>query len=316
MERVTGTPLGSAEAVLSAMGPTRRREIATALLETVLDGVLDHGLFHVDLHPGNVLVERDGSLVLLDLGSVGRIDTTTRRAIGALLAALGAGDSLAATDALLELVDRPERVDDRELERDLGGLTVRLAAGGVDGATVFGALFRLVRRHRLAVPPQVAAMFRTFANLEGDLALIDPAFDVVAGARDAASARMITALDPTRIRASVTDELVTLLPLLRRLPRRLDRIADAVEEGRLHVDIGVFGDPRNRRTATRLLHQTLLTVLGSVSGLMAVLFLNMTDGPEVTEFVRLYEIFGYGLLSVAFILVLRVLVAIFRGERG
>ena len=94
----------------------------------MLDQVLVHGLFHVDLHPGNLLVAADGTLGMLDLGSVGRLDAATRAAIGQLLGALGRGDSVAVSDALLQLVDRPDEVDERELQRALGALIVRYAA--------------------------------------------------------------------------------------------------------------------------------------------------------------------------------------------
>jgi ubiquinone biosynthesis protein len=64
---------------------------------------------HADPHPGNVLVTADGDVGLLDFGSVGRLDGTTRQALGRLLLAIDRMDSLAASDALLELVDRPGR---------------------------------------------------------------------------------------------------------------------------------------------------------------------------------------------------------------
>ena len=44
--------------------------------------------------------------------------------------------------------------------------------------------------------------------------------------------------------------LVALLPMLRRLPRRVDRIAAAVEGGRLSVNVRVLADERDRRVIT------------------------------------------------------------------
>ncbi|CAN5144319.1 AarF/UbiB family protein [soil metagenome] len=315
MQRLTGAPLGSAEPVLAALGEDSRRRIAAALLDTVLDQGLERGMFHVDLHPGNVLVEDDGSLGLLDLGSVGRLDGTTRMAIGGLMAALGRADSLAATDALLELVDRPEDINERELERALGVLIVRYASPGASaGAAAFSALFRLITAHRFAVPPQVAAVFRTFGTLEGTLLLIDPQFDLLAQARESGSGRVTDALAPQRLRQSAEAELAALLPVLRRLPRRIDRIADAVEQGRLSVNVRLFADGRDRRIITDLLHQALLAGLGAAAGVMAVLLLGYRDGPQVTESVELFALFGYGLLIVAVVLVLRVLIIIFRRD--
>jgi ubiquinone biosynthesis protein len=251
MQRLTGTPLGAAGPVLDALGQEHRSKIAAALLATVFDQVLDHGLFHVDLHPGNVLVSADGSLALLDLGSVGRLDSTTRRAFGRLMAALDSADSLAASDALIELLERPEEIDERELERAMGSLIVRYTAPGATMSTAaFTALFRLVTVHRLPIPAQVAALFRTFATLEGTLGLIDPGFDLVSAARSAGRDRVAQLLTPQRLRRSAEDELSALLPVLRRLPRRVDRIADAVEHGRLTVSVRLFADDRDRRVVT------------------------------------------------------------------
>lgn len=123
--------------------------------------------------------------------------------------------------------------------------------------------------------------------------------------------RLITA---QRLRQSAEAELAALLPVLRRLPRRIDRIADTVERGRLNVNVRLLADSRERRVVTDLLHQALLTVLGASAGVMAVLLLGTSGGPMVTRSVGLFELFGYGLLIVAVVLVLRVLIVIFRRD--
>ena len=289
--------------------------IADSLLDTVLDQVLVRGMFHVDLHPGNVLVEPDGTLGILDFGSVGRIDGSTRTAIGRLMAALGRADSLAASDALLELVDRTDDIDERNLERAVGGLIVRFTSPGTTvGAAAFSALFRLVTSYRLTIPAQVAAVFRTFATLEGTLIAIDPRFDLVAQARELGHKRAVEAVEPTHARQAAETELAALLPLVRRFPRRIDRIADAVEHGRVTFNVRLFADARDRRVVTDLLHQTLLTVIGTVAGIMGVMLLDLPGGPQVTDSVALFALFGYGLLIIAVVLVLRVLIIIFRRD--
>jgi ubiquinone biosynthesis protein len=313
MERMTGTPLGAAEPLLATLGEEERRDLATALLDTMLEQVLVHGLFHVDVHPGNVMVAGDGSLQLLDFGSVGRLDATTRTVLGRLLAALGGADSQAACDALLELVDRPDQVDERRLERALGALLVRYTSpASRSGTAAFAGLFRLVTSHGLGVPPQVAAAFRAFATLEGTLMILDPGFDLVAQARASGRTRMAEAMRPGSLRQSVEQELVSLLPVLRRLPRRVDRMTDAVEHGRVTLNVRLLADGRDRRFLTGLLQQVLLTGLGAATGLMAVQLLAAEGGPQVTDSLGLFALLGYGLLIVAAVLALRVLVLLFR----
>jgi len=315
MRRLAGTPLGAAAPVLARLGDQERDRIASNLLDSMLDQILVHGNFHVDLHPGNLLVDDDGSLGMLDLGSVGRLDAVTRTAIGQLLAAVGRGDSVAVSDALLQLVDRPETVDERELQRTIGILIVRYAApGSTAGLAAVGALLRTFTSYGLGVPAPVAAVFRAFATLEGTLTLLRPGFDLVGQARAAGARRIAESFAPDRLRGTVEEELASLLPMLRGLPRRIDRIADAAEHGRLRLNIRLFADDRDRLLVTGLLHQALLTLIGATCGVMAALLLGSGDGPRISTGVALFPLLGYGLLIVAVVLVLRVLVVIFRRD--
>ncbi|WP_163541497.1 ABC1 kinase family protein [Occultella kanbiaonis] len=315
MERMAGIPLGSAEETLAALGEERRREIADTLLRVVIDQLLTSGIFHVDLHPGNLLVDTDGTLAMLDLGSVGRLGSVTRANVGRLVAALGSGDSQAATDALLELVDRPENVDERGLEQEIGIIILRFTtAGSTDGAAAFGALFRLVATQRLGIRPEVAAVFRAVATLEGTVTTIDPGYDLLGATRAAGVSRIARELTPDAVRTRVVHEVATALPILRRLPRRMDRLADAAEHGRLSLGVRLLADPRDRRFVTGLWHQALLAVLGATAGLMSVVLFAVAPGPLVTPEIGVYHVLGSTLLCISIILVLRVLIVIFRRE--
>jgi predicted unusual protein kinase regulating ubiquinone biosynthesis (AarF/ABC1/UbiB family) len=47
---------------------------------------------------------------------------------------------------------------------------------------MFTDLFRIVSEHGLAVPPEIAAVFRALATMEGTLTALAPGFDIVAEA--------------------------------------------------------------------------------------------------------------------------------------
>ncbi|BCJ39708.1 ubiquinone biosynthesis protein UbiB [Actinoplanes ianthinogenes] len=315
MGRLPGTPLGAAEPVLAGLDDERRQAVAAALLDSLLDQVLVHGVFHADLHPGNLLVEADGSLGMLDLGSVGRLDGVTRAAVGRLLAAVGRGDAVGASDALLDLADHGGDVDERDLQRALGVLLVRYAAPGSSaGVAAVTALLRTVADYGLGVPAAVAAVFRAFATVEGTLGLLRPGFDLLGAAREAGDRRLAEMFGPRNLPRTLEEELVTLLPMLRGLPRRIDRIGDAVENGRLRLNIRLFSDERDRRVVTGLIHQVLLTVIGATAGVMGILLLGTGGGPRISAGIGLFPLLGYGLLIISVVLVLRVLVVILRRD--
>jgi ubiquinone biosynthesis protein len=311
MQRLDGTPLGAA-----GMVGLDRHGLARTLLGSLLGQVMLTGVFHADPHPGNILVLADGRLGLLDFGSVGRLDASVRSALQRLLLAMDRGDPLGASDALLEVMLCPDEVDQQRLERDLGQFMARyLSPGASPGMRMFSDLFRIVTDYGLSVPPEVAATFRALGVLEGTLALLAPGLDLVAEARSWAARHGPARVDAPAARQAVAEELTTLLPMLRRLPRRVERIASAAENGRLSVQVRLFADQRDRRHVTGLLHQVLLTILAATAGIMAVLLRGTAGGPAVTATVSLYQLLGYNLLVVCAILALRVLVLIFRPDR-
>ena len=227
MEFLDGRPLAAA-----AMPADARAALARGLLDALLCQVLLDGTFHADPHPGNVLLLTDGTLGLLDFGSVGRIDAGLRAALQRLLLALDRGDPAALADALLDVVERPEELDELRLERALGRFAARhVAAGITPDVRMFTDLFRIIADHGLAVPPEIAAVFRSLATMEGTLTQLAPGFDIVTEARRFAAEQLAGQLSPDTLRQTAMGELASLLPMLRRLPRRIDRIAGALETG-------------------------------------------------------------------------------------
>ncbi|MBB5805803.1 ubiquinone biosynthesis protein [Saccharothrix ecbatanensis] len=308
MERLDGVPIRSAP-----LESTDRDALARSLLDVLLRQVMVSGVFHADPHPGNIMLLRDGRLGMLDFGSVGRLDAQLRSALGKMLLAIDHSDPAGLRDALLELVTRPDEIDELQLERALGQFMARhLGAGMRPDVEMFSDLFKLVYRYGLSVPPEIAAVFRALATVEGTLAALSPGFNIVVESRAFADKQFSAHLTPESLRRTVTEELHSMLPMLRRLPRRAERISSALEQGRLGLSMRLFADERDRQFIVSLLHQVMLTVLGATAGLMAALLLGADGGPVAGPGVSLFQVLGYNLLVISVLLGLRVVVTIFR----
>jgi len=214
-------------------------------------------------------------------------------------------------------VDRPGQLDEPRLERALGRFLARYFAAGITpDVRMFTDLFRIVADYGLAVPPEIAAVFRALATMEGTLTQLAPGFDVVAEARRFGEEQLTAQLSPDVIKKTAADELVALVPMLRRLPRRIDRIGGALEDGRLTVSVRLLADPSDRRYLTGLVHGVLLAFLAAAAGIMAVLMIGLHGGPALSKSVSLYSFFGYCLLVIGAILAVRVLAQVFRPDLG
>jgi len=314
IEWLDGVSLRKAGPLIDDRGLDRAK-LTRALMRSMVYQLTEGGVFHADPHPGNIMLLADDRLALLDFGSVGRLDAQLRAGLQNLLLAIGRGDPAAFRDALLDLVSYPDELDEQQLERALGQfMALHLGGGAAPSAELFTDLFRLGSRFELTIPAEVGTVLRAMATMDGTLTLIEPGFDLVVEARQYAAAHVTGQLSPRAVQKTAADELMALLPLLRRLPRRADRITGAMEQGKFSVNVRLFADERDRRVVTDLTHRFLLTLLGAATGIGAVLLIGAPGGPQITPTVSLFQVIGYNLLLVASILVLRVLFAIFRNR--
>src|SRR5579863_7250007 len=118
MERLSGFAWGDAEAMRAAGIDTE--EVLHAALIAFLEGALLYGVFHGDLHGGNLLVQPDGRVALLDYGITGRFDEPRRLAFLRLVVTASANDIPGQMAAMRDLGALPADVDIDAVIRDLG----------------------------------------------------------------------------------------------------------------------------------------------------------------------------------------------------
>jgi len=292
---------------------SERLVLARGLLSLMLRQMMVDGTFHADPHPGNVLLLRDGALALIDFGSVGRLDPLQQAALRRLMLAVARRNATELHDALVELAAVRKPTDDDVLERALAQfLAQHLGAGMTPDASMFNSLLRLLVSFGLVFQPVIGGVFRAMMTLEGTLIALSPGFDMVAETKDLAGSWLGQMLSPTSLREAATDEALGLLPILRKLPRRLDRIAASLEHGSLTASTRVLANESDRRFVAALAGRAVLAFLGASLGVMSVMLIGTRGGPTFFPGTSLFHLLGYVGLFFSTVLILRVVIAISR----
>ncbi|MEH3033805.1 MAG: AarF/UbiB family protein [Aeromicrobium erythreum] len=155
-------------------------------IQGVVDATLRHGVFHGDLHAGNVLVDpRDGSFSLVDFGIAGRLTAAQRAGLVEYLAAWATNDAAGQVEAMRSFgaISADADVTDlvAELQRELDLLRDR-AHGEVTfdqlGITL-GRLLQIMARNGFRMPKDLVLFFKNLLYLAGFAASVAPHADVL-----------------------------------------------------------------------------------------------------------------------------------------
>ncbi|HKA93211.1 MAG TPA: AarF/UbiB family protein [Acidimicrobiia bacterium] len=288
-----------------------RRELAEALLRCMMQQMLVDAQYHADPHPGNVMVLRDGSLGLIDFGAASRIDPLQQTAIREVMIGVSQRDADLLRQAVLQVATLRRDVDDEELERALSRFMTRhLAPGMVPSAAMFNDLLQLFFTFGINLPPELSTFFRALITLEGTLTTLSPGYNVIDRAEAIAGEWMRARLAPSTLEELAREELVRMGPTLRRLPRRLDRMANQIERGNFRAKVSLFSDEHDERLVTKLVNRTVLALVGGVVGVIGVMLLGVRGGPPFAGDTSLYEFFGYFSLFCSVVLIMRVIVSV------
>jgi len=180
MERLDGYVWGDAKSMRAA-GIDTEAVLSSALI-AFLEGAILFGVFHGDLHGGNLFVLSDGRVALLDFGITGRLDEPSRLAFLRLIMAGSANDVAGQIAAMRDLGALPSDVDVDSVIRDLG-----LDRPPVDPTTLSAeeltAEIRNITKALLGygarMPKELMLFVKDMLFLDGAMATMAPSVDVL-----------------------------------------------------------------------------------------------------------------------------------------
>lgn len=306
MDLIDGDPLSRAGDRLALLSADEREALANGLMSTVIEQILVYGVFHADLHPGNVILRNDGTLGLIDFGAVGVIELSQRQHLTALMLAAVSEDDVAATDALLLIVDVPPDADLDAFRHDIGVvLTTERHRPRGDGS-IFSRMVDVIRRHHIALPGDLAAAFRSFATLEGCLRVLVADFDMLERALPLVPGMLRRTISLRRLMTDAQAQAAVTGAMVRSLPRRLDNLLTGIERGTVGIRLNAFGEESGPGLLRSITSEIVGTLVSIAAVVLAVVLLVTDTGPMLADGVRLFALLGALLGLFGFLGLLRV----------
>lgn len=180
MERLSGFRFDDVEAIQDAGVDTYA--IVRAGMIAFMEGALLQGVFHGDLHGGNLFVRPDGATVLLDFGITGRLDNRKRLAFLRLLVMGTAGDIRGQVQGLVDLGAFPEDTDIEAVIRDLDLDRPAKDPTKMSADELTSELKELTKKllsYGATVPKELMLFVKNMVFLDGATATLAPELDIL-----------------------------------------------------------------------------------------------------------------------------------------
>ena len=238
MQRISGTKLREMRNTPpEGVDPA---EIARSGANLYLKMIFNHGFYHADPHPGNLVVTDDGKIGLLDFGMVGRISEQLREDIEAMLVAIVNQDVLMLTALIKRVGNCPMDLDESALSNDIADFVGQYSTQMVAHFDMSGALndfVSVVRRYEISLPGEAMLLIKVLVTLEGTGRLLNPQFSLMEIMKPFQRMLILKRMSPARQMRKMRRFYLEAEQLVDAMPQRVSNILEQIQTGRFDVHL-------------------------------------------------------------------------------
>ncbi|MGL6211293.1 MAG: 2-polyprenylphenol 6-hydroxylase [Paracoccaceae bacterium] len=202
-----------------------RKVLGTRVLSLFLSHALRDGLFHGDMHQGNLKVAANGDLIAYDFGIMGRIDEYTRRVYAEILMGFIGKDYRRVAEVHFEAGYVPADRDIDEFARALravGEPIFGMDATRISMARLLSYLFQVTERFGMETRTELILLQRTMVVVEGVARGLDPHINIWQVASPVVSAYVSRNVGPLALLRDLAQTARVLARFGPRLPQMIE----------------------------------------------------------------------------------------------
>ena len=209
-----------------------RSELANKITRGFLSHAIKHGVFHADMHEGNMILTPEGKLALVDFGLIGRIGLNERRFLAEILWGFIRRDYQRVAEVHFEAgyIPANQSVGDfAQALRSVGEPIHGKDASDVSMGRLLLQLLDFTHTFGMHLRPELVLLQKTMVQVEGVARAIDPNHDIWKAAEPIVKEWVTQNLGPAGAAKLVSQNLREVTDRLKRLPDVMDRFEASLD---------------------------------------------------------------------------------------
>ena len=253
------------------------KQIAENGMDIYLKQIFEFGYFHADPHPGNILVQKNGIICLIDFGMTGKLLRRDKLAFGGILMGMANKNPRAMALNFKRLAIDHDIQDNRAFEYRLAELIEEYASlelEDINMASLTLGLQKIIYDYKLKVPGSIFFMLRALVILEGIGERIHPEFKTFEFFKPYGKKLFLEQFSPIDIGNDLLHTGSQLLSFLNSFPSEVKYILTKIRKGELYYHVEYHGlEPLTKKLnsiANRLVISLLISTLIMASTLILI----------------------------------------------
>ncbi|ODU66418.1 MAG: hypothetical protein ABT16_01815 [Rhodanobacter sp. SCN 65-17] len=306
-----------------AIDAERGEALGGSLLRAYLDQVFARGRVHADPHPGNVLLDEDHHLAVIDAGMVTYLSRSSRLALLRIMLHAIQGDGDTVADLCETMGRRLPEYDRQSYRRAVRNLVGRYAARRMDGAFAEGTLLLdLTARGAqcgLQPPPELSLLGKTLINLEATLSALHPRLPTRGIIEQHLESLLLTLLRHETSKTGAAALAFDVYALGHGMPGKVARLLDTLADNELRVRVDGLEESHLIENLQKIANRVAIGLISSALIVGAALMARSGARDLPTWAIALFALaalLGLGLIFNAWRVDRRTARAIKRVDRG
>jgi ubiquinone biosynthesis protein len=303
MEFIDGIKVTDTSGLLvHAIDPVNISEVGLRLF---VSQILDYGFFHADPHAGNILVKKDGKVVFIDFGAVGKIPPNDKEVLENLIVSFVAKNPHKIVRYLKKMAVSYQIPDERRFENDVEDILNFVHSTSlkeINPQLIINKMKDVLKDNRLYMPDYFYLLFKGIGLIEGVGRTINPDLDVVKSLYPYTKKIFAKKISPKNLLKTGMDWMMSFTDNVDEIPKELRSVLQKLDENKFTVTSEIKNiEKTNQLIKSGIVNLMLAMILGANIIATAIVFVS-ESGPKVGE-MSLVAVLGF-IFSVLLVIII------------
>ncbi|MBQ0152926.1 MAG: AarF/ABC1/UbiB kinase family protein, partial [Chryseobacterium sp.] len=256
-------------------------KISEVGLRLFISQILDYEFFHADPHAGNILVKKDGRVVFIDFGAVGKIQPNDKEILESLIVAFVAKNPNKIVRSLKKMAIQYDIPDDKRFENDVEEVLNFIhstSLKNIDTYVIIEKMKDVLKENHIEMPGYFYLLFKGIGLIEGVGRTINPDLDIVKSLMPYTKKVFAKKTNPKKVLKAGLSKVMNFTESIDEIPKELRSVLQKLDDNKFTISSEIKNiEKTNQLIKSSIVNLILTMILGANMICTAIVF--VSDAP-------------------------------------